>query len=338
MATSTAHAADLTFNRAYQGSLSGQTFTTTTQLNADAGTIRFADGGSQRSFQNTSGTLYYKISGVQYSEAGVLNSRYPNGNTTMNAVAFSGTGGDRLLVISGSYATSSAYSGSSNAIVTKLNEYVDATAPDSSQTTLTVNGGSSASAAVGGTATIVVTAKLTSGSALSGATLSVSGSPSGGSSISPSSATSNASGQATFTVTGLQSGTVTYSAQASAGGTTTTSAGTVSVTFTGTRNAAQTTASVPSGQVGVATTIVVTVRDGGGVVVTGAASALSVSVGGANAGATVGSITDNGNGTYSFSYTPSTSGVDSIAITLDGGEKSGEQTSASGRIAAAKRF
>ncbi|WP_158277980.1 putative Ig domain-containing protein [Caulobacter endophyticus] len=235
----------------------------------------------------------------------------------MNAVAFSGAGGDRLLVLGGSYTTSGSYSGSSNAIVAKLNEYVDATAPDPAQTTLLVNGASSASAAVGGTATIVVTTKLTSGAALTGATVTLSGSPSNASSISPSSATSDGTGKATFTVTGLQSGTVTYSATASANGTTTTSAGTVSVTYTGVRSAAQSTASVPNGTAGAATTIVITVRDSGGAVVTGAASGLAATIGGTNAGATVSAITDNGNGTYSFTYTPASAGVDSVAITLD---------------------
>jgi large repetitive protein len=313
-----ARAADLTFNRAYLGGLSGQTFTTTTLLNADVGSIRFADGGTQRSFQNTSGTLHYKVGGVPFAETGVLNSRYPNGNTLMDAVAFSGTGGDRLLVLGGAYTTSGAYGGSSNAIVAKLNEYVEATAPDPAQTTLLVNGGSSASVSVGATATIVVTAKLASGSALSGAIVTVSGNPGGGSSISPASATTNASGQASFTVQGLQSGTVTYSATASANGTITTSAGTVSVTYVGVRSAAQSTASAPAGVVGVATTVVVTVRDTGGTVVTGAASGLAASIGGANANAAVSAITDNGNGTYSFTYTPASAGVDSIAITLDG--------------------
>ena len=310
-------AADLTFNRAYQGSLSGQTFTTTTLLNADAGSIRFSDGGTQRAFQNTSGTLSYTVAGVPYSEVGVLNSRYPNGNTLMNAVAFSGGSGDRLLVLGGSYTTSSAYGGSSNAIVAKLNEYVDATAPDPAGTTLLVNGGATASASVGATASVVVTVKLASGTAVTGAVTSLSGSPSGGSSISPASTTTNASGQATFTVQGLQSGSVTYNATASANGTTTTSSNSVSVTWVGTRSAAQSTASAPSGVAGRATTILITVRDTNGNTMTGAASGLAVVIGGTNAGATPGGITDNGDGTYSVIYTPSAAGVDTLSITLD---------------------
>ncbi|WP_426000809.1 putative Ig domain-containing protein [Caulobacter sp. DWR1-3-2b1] len=323
MVQSSAFAADLTFNRAYQGSLSGQTFTSTSLLSADAGSIRFSDGGNQRAFQNTSGTLTYTIGGVPHSEVGVLNSRYPNGNTQMNAVAFSGGSGDRLLVLGGSYSTSSSYSGSSNAIVAKLNEYIDATAPDPAGTTLLVNGGSTATVSVGATASVVVTVKLSSGTAVSGATVSLSGSPSGGSSISPSSATTNASGQATFTVQGLQSGTVTYTATASANGTSTTSSNTVSVTFVGVRSAAQTTASVPSGTAGRATTVIITVKDSNGNTVTGAASGLSLTVGGSNTGATPSAITDNGNGTYSVTYTPAVSGVDTVAITLDGTAISG---------------
>ncbi|MGR4862194.1 putative Ig domain-containing protein [Caulobacter sp. LARHSG274] len=313
-----AAAADLTFTRAYQGSLSGQTFTTTTALNADAGSIRFLDGGTQRVFQNTSGTLAYTIAGVPHSEVGVLNSRYPNGNTLMNAVAFSGGSGDRLLVLGGSYTTSSAYSGSSNAIVAKLNEYVDATAPDPAGTTLLVNGGATATASVGATATIVVTVKLASGTAVSGASTSLSGSPSSGSSISPASTTTNSSGQATFTVQGLQSGSVTYNAVASANGTTTTSSNAVSVTWVGTRSPAQSTASAPSGVAGRATTVLITVRDTNGNTMTGAASGLAMAIGGTNAGATPGAITDNGNGTYSVTYTPSAAGVDTLSITLDG--------------------
>ena len=291
-----AQAAELTFNRAYQGSLSGQTFTTTTLLNADPGSIRFADGGTQRAFQNTAGTLYYTVGGTPHAETGVLNSRYPNGNTLMDAVAFSGASGDRLLAVGGSYTTSSSYGGSSNAIVAKLNEYVDATAPDPAQTTLQVNGGASATVAVGTTATITVTVKLTSGGALSGAVVSLSGTPSG-SSISPGSATTDASGQASFTVQASSAGTVSYKATASANGTTTTSTGSVTITSVGVRNAAQTTAQIPNGTVGSPTTVTITVRDGGGAVVTGAASGLNVTIGGANAGATPSAIVDGGAGT-----------------------------------------
>jgi uncharacterized protein YhjY with autotransporter beta-barrel domain len=313
-----ARAAELAFNQAYQGSLSGQTFTTTTALNADPGSIRFADGGSQRAFQNTSGTLYYTVGGVPQSETGVFNSRYPNGNTMMNAVAFSGTGGDRLLVLGGSYTGSNSYSGSSNAIVTKLNEYIDATAPDPAQTTLQVNGGSSATVAVGQTATIVVTVKLSSGAAVSGSTVSLSASPSSGSTISPGSAATNSSGQASFTVQGTSAGTITYQAVASANGTTTTSSSSVSVTYTGVRSAAQSTASVPSGTAGVATTVTITVKDSGGNSVTGAAAGLIATISGTNASVAPSAISEQGNGLYTFTYTPTAAGTDGIAITLDG--------------------
>jgi hypothetical protein len=248
-----ARAAELTFDRAYQGQLSGQTFTTTTMLNADAGSVLFTDYEPQRTFRNTSGTLRYTVAGVPHAEAGVLVSRLPNGSTLMNAVAFRGSDGDRLLVMGNSYAASSSYGGSSNSIVAKLNEYVDATAPDPAKTTLQVNGGSTATAPVGGTASIVVTVKLGDGSPVPGAIVSLSGSPSGRSSISPASATTNASGQATFTVEGLQSGLVTYNAVASANGTTTTSSGSVSVTFVAAPPAlALAAGALPDGTVGAA--------------------------------------------------------------------------------------
>jgi len=319
-----ARAADLTFNRAYQGTFSGQTFTTTTLLNADPGSIRFSDGGTQRAFQNTSGTLYYSIGGVQYAEAGELNSRFPNGNTLMDAVEFTKSNGPaRLLVLGGTYTTSTAYSGSSNAIVAKLNEYVDATAPDPAQTTLLVNGSSSATVAIGSSATIVVTVKLTSGAAVSGATVSLQASPTGTSTYSPSSASTNSSGQATFTVQGTASGAVTYKAVASSGGTSGVSTNSVTVTFVGTRNAQQSTATVPAGVAGSATTITVTVKDSGGGLVTGAAGGLAATIGGTNTGIVPGAISEQGSGLYTFSYVPTTAGTDSIAITLDGSAISG---------------
>ncbi len=312
-----AEAAELKFQRAYQGGLSGQTFTTTSLLNADPGSIRFSDGGTQRAFQNTTGTLYYTVGGVPRSETGVLNSRYPNGSVMMDAVAFSGTGGDRLLVLGGSYTTNSAYSGSSNAIVAKLNEYVTATAPDPAASTLKVNGGSSASAIVGQNVSIVATIKLSSGTPISGAIVTLAASPSGGSTISPASATTNANGEAIFTVQGSSPGTVVYSSTSQANGTTT-SSGTVSITFTAPLSAANSTATVPAGTAGVATTVTIAVKDTSSNPVPGAAASLAAAIGGTNAGATPSAISDLGAGNYSFTYTPTLGGTDTIAITLEG--------------------
>ncbi len=322
--TGPSHAAELRFNRAYVGSLSGQTFATGTLLNADPGSIRFADAGTQRVFQNTSGTLYYRVGGVQYAEAGVLNSRYPNGNTMIDAVAFTAnSGGDRLLVLGGSYAASASYSGSSNSVVAKLNEYLDATAPDAGQTTLSVNGGSSATVSVGQTATILVTVKLSSGAGLAGANVTLNASPSANTTISPASAVTNSSGQATFSVQSSAAGSVIYSATASANGSTFTSTATVTVTSVGVRSPAQSSAVVPNGSAGLPTLVTITVRDSSGNPVSGAAAALSASIGGSNAGTSVSAITDRGGGSYGFSYTPTSAGTDAVSIKLDGTNISG---------------
>ncbi|MCA1800162.1 MAG: hypothetical protein LC650_02565, partial [Actinobacteria bacterium] len=79
-------------------------------------------------------------------------------------------------------------------------------------------------------------------------------------------------------------------------------------------DAAQTTATVPNGSAGDSTPISITVRDQFENGVEGATSALSVSVTGENAGATVASINDNGNGNYSTSYIPTSTGDDQIII------------------------
>ena len=314
---SMAQAAELSFQRAYLGNLSGQTYATTSLLNADAGSIRFSDGSTQRSFNNTSGTVHYTVNGVPQSEPGTLRARYPNGNVRIDAVAFEGTGGFRLLILGGAYAANSSYGGSSNGIVARLNEYIGETSPDPVQTTLQVNGAATASVPLGNTATVTVTVRLASGAPISGAAVTLAGSPSGASSIAPASVLSDANGVATFSVQGLVTGTVVYRATATASGTITPTNDTVSVTFTGVRSPPQSSAVVPAGTVGSATSIVIAVRDSDGNPVVGAASALGIVVGGTNAGASVSVVTDNGDGTYTASYVPALAGNDSISITLD---------------------
>ncbi|WP_340103379.1 filamin/ABP280 repeat domain-containing protein [Rhodohalobacter sp. 8-1] len=82
-------------------------------------------------------------------------------------------------------------------------------------------------------------------------------------------------------------------------------------------DASQTTATVPNGSAGDATTITISVNDAFGNPVTGAAGDLSATVSGANT-ASINTFTDNGDGTYSASYTPTATGDDTIAITLGG--------------------
>ncbi len=79
-----------------------------------------------------------------------------------------------------------------------------------------------------------------------------------------------------------------------------------------------TTASVPDGTVGVPSGITITVRDGAGVGVVGAADALSAQVTGANGGTSFAPIQDDGEGIYTTRYVPANEGTDVIMIRLDG--------------------
>jgi hypothetical protein len=93
------------------------------------------------------------------------------------------------------------------------------------------------------------------------------------------------------------------------------------VTFTATGtpggpNAAQSTATVPNGVAGSPTTISIQSRDVFGNVRTTGGGAWTVAVTGANTANP--SVTDNGDGTYSATYTPTVSGNDQVAIRFSG--------------------
>ncbi len=92
---------------------------------------------------------------------------------------------------------------------------------------------------------------------------------------------------------------------------------TSSVTITaGPASGAQSTATVPSGTIGQATSIAVQAKDVSGNLVTSGGATVTISVSGANSA--VPAVTDNGNGTYSASYTPNAAGSDNVAILLNG--------------------
>jgi hypothetical protein len=98
------------------------------------------------------------------------------------------------------------------------------------------------------------------------------------------------------------------------------------VTFTasatpGPADAASSTATVPSGTVGSPTTIGVQAKDQYGNSLTTGGAAVVVTVSGANSASPA--VTDNANGTYTASYTPTTAGSDQVAITLGGTAISG---------------
>ena len=87
-------------------------------------------------------------------------------------------------------------------------------------------------------------------------------------------------------------------------------------------SAAQSTASVPAtGTAGAVTTITVQAKDAGGNNRTSTSGTVAVAVTGANTATA--SVTDNLNGTYTATYTPTLSGADNIAITLGGAAISG---------------
>jgi len=80
---------------------------------------------------------------------------------------------------------------------------------------------------------------------------------------------------------------------------------------------ANSTATVPSGSVGSATSIRVWARDEYGNALTSGGAEVAVTVSGANNPGAL-SVTDWGNGTYTARYTPTSAGTDRVAITMNG--------------------
>ena len=77
------------------------------------------------------------------------------------------------------------------------------------------------------------------------------------------------------------------------------------------------TATVPNGTAGVATSISIRLEDEFGTPVAGAAGSIAVVVTGANAVSSV-PVTDQGNGSYSASYTPTHAGLDVVDVLVSG--------------------
>ena len=83
----------------------------------------------------------------------------------------------------------------------------------------------------------------------------------------------------------------------------------------------QSTATVPNGTVGVATSITVQAKNALGVNITTGGEMVVVNVTGTNTATPT--VTDVGDGTYTASYTPTAAGADSVAITMGGTAISG---------------
>src|SRR5690606_41914978 len=86
-------------------------------------------------------------------------------------------------------------------------------------------------------------------------------------------------------------------------------------------SAGQSTAVVPNGTAGSVTTITVQAKDANGNNLTTGGATVAAAVSGANTATPA--VVDNGDGTYTLTYTPTTSGTDNVAITLNGNAISG---------------
>ncbi len=94
----------------------------------------------------------------------------------------------------------------------------------------------------------------------------------------------------------------------------------VDVTFTidaGAVSPANSTAALPDGTAGTATDVVVQARDASGYALTSGGATVVMTVSGANAAGPI-TAADEGDGTYTASYTPTAAGTDRVAITMDG--------------------
>ena len=165
--------------------------------------------------------------------------------------------------------------------------------------------------------TVTVTARDAFGNLVSGVSVTLSATGSGNSISQPG--LTDGSGVATGTVSSTTAGSKTVSAVVDGVSITQTQVVTVSPAAA---DAASTTATVPSGSAGNPANISIQAKDQFGNNVTVGGATVEVTVSGSN---TAGPIvaTDNGDGTYSASYTPTVSGPDQVDITLNGTPISG---------------
>ncbi|MDH3571662.1 MAG: Ig-like domain-containing protein, partial [Gemmatimonadota bacterium] len=167
---------------------------------------------------------------------------------------------------------------------------------------------------------VVVTAQdglgNTDGSYGAAVTLTFANDGSGGTATLSGATATASNGVATFSTVSIDVAALGYTLQASDGTLTSAPSAPFAITV-GTASAANSDAVVPNGTAGAATSIEIIVRDANDNPVTGEAANLALSVTGANT-ATPPQPTDNGDGTYTTSYTPTSAGSDQVAITLSG--------------------
>ena len=234
------------------------------------------------------------------------------GNTTLTTdvtgkvqftdLAISGPAGPRVLIF--------AAAGHTSATSRPIN--VTASTPNPSLSTLSATPGTISASTGSSSATITVSAKDGSGNPVVGAVVVLSVSGSGNQITQPG--LTNSSGTATGSLSSATSEVKTVSATVD----NVAIAQTVDVTVTpGPADPATSSAIVPSGKIFQRTTIVVTARDQWGNQLVSGGSVVVMTVSGANPRNPI-TAADNGNGTYTLSYTPFGIGTDTITITLNG--------------------
>ncbi|HEV2179948.1 MAG TPA: invasin domain 3-containing protein, partial [Gemmatimonadaceae bacterium] len=266
----------------------GSVVTLTAQLR-DAGNNAIASAGQ---------TVTWGLNNGAFTPSAATSTTNASGIASVTVTTPASPAGQTVTVT----ATTGTVSGSSGVITT---------VPGAASATTTNITSSAGTLTAGGTATLTVHAKDANGNALasSGGTVVLSTTIGALSTI-----VDNGNGTYTATLTTTTSGTATVSG--TIGGVAIAGGNAVVTVNPGAADAAHTTATVPAGSAGSLTTIPVQAKDANGNNLTSGGATVAGSVTGANTATA--SVTDNGNGTYTLTYTPSVGGTDAVAITLGG--------------------
>jgi hypothetical protein len=188
-----------------------------------------------------------------------------------------------------------------------------------SPASITASSGSSRS-------TITVTARDAFDNPVPGATVALSATGEGNALTQPAQPTGS-DGATTGTLSATTPGD--HVVSATIGGTPIAETATVTVAA-GTPSATRSGATVPAGAAGQGTTVEIRLRDAQGNDVAGRASAIAVSVSGANPKSSL-SVTDQGGGRYTAAYTPTKAGTDRVEVRVSGTAVSGSPFSSAVR-------
>jgi hypothetical protein len=217
--------------------------------------------------------------------------------------------------LTATYSGSSGFAGSGG---TEPHQVNASGAVSAAQSTVAVAPGSLTASSGSSASTITVTAKDGFGNPISGATVVLAATGTGNTLTQPAGPT-NGSGVATGTLSSTGAGTKTVSATINGVAITQTQGVSVAP---GPADAASSTAIVPSGSAGNPTVITIQAIDAFGNPLTTGGATVVVTVSGTNTAGPL-TATDNGDGTYTATYTPSASGPDQVDITLNGTPISG---------------